>query len=403
MKEGLPVVQRVVPIDSMDIRQHPKNPRRGNIAAIKDSIKTNGYYPTIFIQDSTGYILKGNHTWKALKELYQAGFSQYKEVTINVLEVNDEEALRIIMADNTASDYGSYSNEDVYALLDELNKTDLGLTGTLWGTDDLENLGFALNKNPVIPAEEIDAPTEEEVAARLEDGVKAEALDNVHGVQTIETLFPAEAQYDIPILDLKMQVEDIKLPFMIYSMQRTAKALPRGEVGTLAFYAEDVTFEKFWKNPNLLVEWRVANVVEVNFSTDMQYPIAHGLWQTYRKRWLARYWQSKGIRTMVDVCVNPKFLEINFLGVPKGWRSYCNRGNNFLDEEHTRKEYLTNFARCCEQAETDDIIYMIYGGGNVIKNLCAEQKWLWIPDEKTLMHGKHREHLAESERATLSA
>ena len=405
MEEGLKPLQRVVPIDSPDIRRHPKNPRRGNISAIKDSIKVNGYYPTIFIQDSSGYILKGNHTWQALQELYAAGFEKYREVMINVLECTDEQALRIIIADNAASDYGTYSNEATYEILEELSHTDLGLGGTLWGNEDLDNLAFVLNKNPVVTAEEIDAPTEEEVKERLEEGAKAEGADGADLLQheSFLYLFPAEPDFDIPFLDLSMQVEKVELPFMIYSMQRTAKALPRGEVATLAFYAEDVTFEKFWKNPNLVVEYRVKNAVEINFSTDGQAPRAYNLWQIYRKRWLARYWQSKGIRTMVDVCVHRSAWNDMLLGVPEGWRSYCNRGNVFTNAEETRKEYLDNFALCAEKAGTDDIVYMIYGGGNVVKELCSEQKWVWVPDEKTLMHGKEREALAAQERALVSA
>jgi len=393
-------VQRLVPIDSKEIVPHPKNPRRGKVSVIKDSIKTNGYYPTIFIQESTNRILKGKHTWQALQELYQSGFEQYKEVTINVLDVTDEEALRIVLADNAASDYSSYSNEDIYEILSELDKTELGLAGTLWTGQEFEDLGFALNKNPVIAAEEIEAPTEEEIKERLEEGetIKEEEKVSTMHEGYYDIAFPSEDTFEIPILDINMQAEVLELPFMVWSMQRASKALPRGEVATLSFYAHDVTFEPLWKNPDKIVEQRVRQVVEVNFSCNTEMPMAAGLWQIYRKRWLSRYWQSKGIKIVADLCVAEKFQEINFLGIPRGWQTYCDRGYSGNPES-----YLRMYEKCVAHADGKPVSYSIYGGGAEVRNLCSQQGWLWLPDEKTLMHGKHVKDLAEIEKAVKGA
>ena len=43
------------------LRPHPRNPRRGDVDAIEESIAENGFYGCVVAQRSTGYILAGNH------------------------------------------------------------------------------------------------------------------------------------------------------------------------------------------------------------------------------------------------------------------------------------------------------------------------------------------------------
>ena len=38
------------------------------------------------------------------------------------------------------------------------------------------------------------------------------------------------------------------------------------------------------------------------------------------------------------------------------------------------------FALACERAETDDIMFIVYGGNKDVKNLCMERHWYWIPE-----------------------
>lgn len=57
----------MVPIDA--IQPHPSNPRQGDVGAIVESIKANGFYRPLIVQRSTSYILAGNHSWQAAREL----------------------------------------------------------------------------------------------------------------------------------------------------------------------------------------------------------------------------------------------------------------------------------------------------------------------------------------------
>ena len=69
----------VADVDS--VKPHPKNARRGDVAAIAESMRVNGVYRPVIAQRKTGYILAGNHTWAAMR---QAGCAQVPVVLVDV-------------------------------------------------------------------------------------------------------------------------------------------------------------------------------------------------------------------------------------------------------------------------------------------------------------------------------
>lgn len=115
------------------LKPHPQNPRQGDIGAIYQSIEANGFYGAVVAQRSTGYILAGNHRYKAAK---RAGLSQ---VPVIWLDVDDDRALRILLADNRTNDLASYDNDALAAILSELAESS-DLVGTGYTGDDLDDL-----------------------------------------------------------------------------------------------------------------------------------------------------------------------------------------------------------------------------------------------------------------------
>lgn len=115
------------------VRPHPSNPRRGDVAAIARSVAANGFYGAVVAQRATGYILAGNHRWEAAK---REGLGQ---VPVVWLDCSDEEARRILLADNRTNDVAGYDEEALAKLLDELRADD-GLAGTGWTPADLDAL-----------------------------------------------------------------------------------------------------------------------------------------------------------------------------------------------------------------------------------------------------------------------
>lgn len=116
-----------------ELKPHPRNPRQGDVGAIYQSIEANGFYGAIVAQRSTGYILAGNHRYKAAAE---AGA---KTVPVIWVDVDDETAVRVLLADNRTNDLASYDNAVLADILAEL-ASGPGLEGTGYDGDDLDQL-----------------------------------------------------------------------------------------------------------------------------------------------------------------------------------------------------------------------------------------------------------------------
>ena len=117
-----------------DLSTHPRNIRHGDIGAICTSLAAHGQYRPIVVQRSTGYILAGNHTYQAARSL---GWS---DIAVTHVECDDEQALRILLVDNRANDLATYDDSALSDLLKELAATELGLDGTLFDGDALDDL-----------------------------------------------------------------------------------------------------------------------------------------------------------------------------------------------------------------------------------------------------------------------
>lgn len=123
----------IVPTDRLTL--HPKNPRQGDVGGIYESISENGFYGTLVVQRSTGYVLVGNHRLIAARE---AGL---EEVPVFYVDVDDERALRILLVDNRTNDRASYNEAELTDLLKALSEDSReGLSGTGYDGEDLDRL-----------------------------------------------------------------------------------------------------------------------------------------------------------------------------------------------------------------------------------------------------------------------
>src|SRR5829696_9949915 len=101
-----------VPIGSL--RPYARNPRRGDVGLIAESLERNGQYRPLVVNRPTGEVLAGNHTLLAARQL---GWS---EIAVTYVDVNDAQAQRIVLVDNRASDVAGYDDELLAELLKEL-------------------------------------------------------------------------------------------------------------------------------------------------------------------------------------------------------------------------------------------------------------------------------------------
>lgn len=116
------------------LKPHPRNVNQGDFGAIQQSVETNGFYGTIVANKRTGHILAGNHRYAVAKQL---GFA---DVPVAWVDVDDEEELRILIADNRTTRLGIDNEERLAELLAELSQTPEGLLGTGFDGDDLDHL-----------------------------------------------------------------------------------------------------------------------------------------------------------------------------------------------------------------------------------------------------------------------
>lgn len=101
-------------VDIDSIQTHPDNARESDIEAIRASLRYHGQYKPVLVQASSRYALAGNHTLIALREEGE------KKVAIQVLDVDDQEALEILAIDNATSDRGGYDKDTLAKLLQRM-------------------------------------------------------------------------------------------------------------------------------------------------------------------------------------------------------------------------------------------------------------------------------------------
>lgn len=77
---------------------HPANPRQGDLDAIARLIHRNGFVGSLGVQRSSGCIVWGNHRFQAGRSLGMETFP------VTWLDVDDETAVTLLLADNAASD-----------------------------------------------------------------------------------------------------------------------------------------------------------------------------------------------------------------------------------------------------------------------------------------------------------
>ncbi|WP_245645385.1 ParB/RepB/Spo0J family partition protein [Pseudonocardia acaciae] len=121
------------------LRTYHRNPRQGWLPALLDSLRVNGQYKPIVVNRGTHTgrryeVLAGNHTLIAARDL------AWDDIAVCWVDVDDDQAARIVVADNRVGDLGNYDNRLLAELLGDLPD----LTGTGYDESTLEELVAAL-------------------------------------------------------------------------------------------------------------------------------------------------------------------------------------------------------------------------------------------------------------------
>ncbi len=123
-------------VDPTTLDFYPMNPRRGDVGAIVESLETNGQYRPLVVnrRNRQKTVLAGNHTLRAVLDL------GWDEVAVTYISVDDAAAARIVAVDNRTNDLATYDDTELVRLLSDLADSDLGLAGTGFDGDDLDDL-----------------------------------------------------------------------------------------------------------------------------------------------------------------------------------------------------------------------------------------------------------------------
>lgn len=197
-----------------------------------------------------------------------------------------------------------------------------------------------------------------------------------------DLVFPSGNYLDVPDLDPSLQAVGLDAPFVQWGSLGSRKRAMRG---TWGFYVDDYRFSAVWGHPETVTNTGCCGVVEPNYSVFDSTPVSVAVWATYRKRWLARYWQSAGIRVWVDLNVSEAHSELNLLGVPQGWRAFATRG--YAD----RLDDLEREAMLAKRKAGREPMLVVYGGGEAVADRCRQLGFIHAPEGKRTINWKQVE------------
>jgi hypothetical protein len=184
---------------------------------------------------------------------------------------------------------------------------------------------------------------------------------------------PGSGKLTIPELDLNLQASELIAPITRWGrIARTSKM-----TGTYHMYTDDYKMSALWSHPDQLPDSGCRVSVEPNFSTWPQMDPDRLREGIYRKRWLARHWQSRGVRIVVDLSVDPAFRDVTLEGVPKGWRAYAVRHQSGIGLD----EIEADWRLAVERAGSTDLLFCVFGGWRKVRDLCAERNWQWVAED----------------------
>jgi len=352
--------------------------------------------------DNEGNLLNFNQRLEALLEL---GYGDETiDVRVPTFQLSQKQANEIRAIDNIHE--GEFDVDLLREQIEDIEIEDIGLEDIL-GSMESNPVGQVLNSsvaneflNNDLPEKEprdivYSSPEEDNQEYPVQKAEKKKSESQVEINQDEDdyvpedrhkpsVLYPSNNDLDIPVLKLELQAKGIEPPVVPY------KVLSKMYSGrTTHFYINDYEFAKIYEDPQrILDDVTIKNIVEPNYSLLEETPFALGLQEIYKKRWLARHFQEYGLNIIVDINVSPKWFEYNLMGIPKGWKAFASRGYS-----HNLNGLKLEYEKICQFAETDDILFIVYAGGNKIEEWCKSVGAHYFPNYRHALEGYKAEQL----------
>ena len=341
------------------LKGYDKNPRKGNVKAIAESLEINKQYRPIVVQKSSNKILAGNHTWLAAQSL------GWKEIAVVYVDVDDTAAKRIVLADNRTNDLADYDGQVLAELLRDLgtgdgtgysesdmqailNATAADVDQVIWASNNAGEETLSQN-DPLLSVNLGTSPeSNRDEGVGIEFGEEEDAgetieskPDDLAGVYTLkeDLVFSGATFWEIPYLREDMMIEELPEPLHTWAGSATRSMdwdgywLYNWGVDStsgmkdlskifLSFYCWDDYIEPWWDNPvshmSKVLHAGIKYAITPNF-TPNDMPTTLSLYQLYRSRWIGRYLQEIGVRVMPDLQIreDEEFLKLASKTYPK--------------------------------------------------------------------------------------
>jgi len=328
--KGNSIIIKYETVDIDTLNPFHKNPRKGDVEKVAESLKSNLMFKAICVNVGTltgrpREILGGNHTWKAAKSL------GWKTIEVAWVDVDDMAANKIVLADNGSSDGSTYDDSILGNLLLDIKDAGGSLIGTTYTDDTLGRLikmEQAKEDNPFGDVDNVtDAPDDMPGIADLANGV----------------IFQSTLDYDIPELDIDMIPKECPQPIDTWAgfeldLERQEAdpsihwltvwhAGSRGVNWSNAiacFYTDDFHFDPVYldpaKNTKKMLNLGMKYAIMPNYTIAREMPVALWVYAAYRSMYVARYFQEAGIQVIPDIQTggHEDVLDVSLIGIPYG-------------------------------------------------------------------------------------
>jgi hypothetical protein len=243
------------------------------------------------------------------------------------VDVTEEHARRIVLADNGSTDDATYDNNILAELIDAQKNDVQSLVGTTYSDDALGKLMVEIDldrKNDIDSIAEVDPD-----------------LDGVEDLSKY-VFFESTKNFDIPELRLDMIPEKFPDKLDIWAGHEIDSERAedehqwwlaqwhsgnRGipfERSILSLYTEDFHFEGLYYDPSMntkkILNTGITCCIMPNYSVNQTWPIATWIWAAYRSAYVARYWQEAGLFVIPDIQYggSDEALDVTLECIPEG-------------------------------------------------------------------------------------
>lgn len=409
------MISEVVKVKLTDLKEYPDNPRIGNVTVIAESLKENGQFRPLIVQKSTMQILGGNHTYKGAKKL------RWKTIDVVFVDVDDDHARKIVLADNRTSDMATYDTEALMKVISELDTPDVG---TGYSTADITALVTAIAEKNADAVQEVisdrpkisfgdsdtedmdfsdrmdlrqkameDSPVLDDELRAIYEGDSPDALnelsqrEKIHvEVQThveamLENFFSSTNEWGVP--DLRMDRIPEEFPegldtwagpdttpddgtshWILNWGSVSSKGIPWDRT-VLGFYSHDAKWVSWHENTAYLCgkvfSLGVRNAIAPDNSVELGYPRFLHLRSMYNGAWLARVLQEIGIDVIPNIkMVDPISAKLAILGIPKGTPTLAIGLQSMTEEDMGKLGMHTLLKGVVQELQPANV--MVYGG-----------------------------------------